>query len=156
VRERAEWASRLPEFLPRTLAWAAAQSQLILQNGVSLDAPAQAVARAVGVKQPDRIRLWTVVDIPAPSDPELRQLALDENLIGPGTGGLTLGYGILIRRGRLDLRLLSHECRHVHQVEAAGGLEAFLALYLRQIADFTYENAPYEQDAKAHELKTWP
>jgi hypothetical protein len=26
--------------------------------------------------------------------------------------------------GEFDLRLLSHECRHVHQVEAAGGLEA--------------------------------
>jgi hypothetical protein len=26
---------------------------------------------------------------------------------------------------------------HVHQVEAAGGIEAFLARYLKQIADFT-------------------
>jgi hypothetical protein len=44
----------------------------------------------------------------------------------------------------------------VHQVEAAGGLEAFLARYLKQIADFTYNNAPYEQDAEAHELTAWP
>jgi hypothetical protein len=45
---------------------------------------------------------------------------------------------------------------HVHQVEAAGGLEAFLARYLKQIEDFTYNNAPYEQDAEAHELTAWP
>ena len=44
----------------------------------------------------------------------------------------------------------------VHQVEAAGGLEAFLARYLKQVADFTYNNAPHEQDAEAHELTAWP
>jgi hypothetical protein len=54
-----------------------------------------------------------------------------------GTGGLTVGYGILIRLGEFNLRLLSHECPRVHQVEAAGGLEAFLGRYLKQIADFT-------------------
>jgi hypothetical protein len=67
-----------------------------------------------------------------------------------------LGYGIFIVDGQLDPGLLSHECRHVHQVEAAGGLTAFLPLYLKQIADFTYHNAPYELDAQAHELAAWP
>ena len=51
---------------------------------------------------------------------------VDALLIGPGTRGLSLGYGILIRQGEIDLGLLSHECRHVPQVEAAGSLEAFL------------------------------
>jgi hypothetical protein len=49
---------------------------------------------------------------------------------------MTMGYGILIHLGEFDLRLLPHECP-MHQVEAAGGLEAFLARYLKQIADFT-------------------
>ena len=67
-----------------------------------------------------------------------------------------MGYGILIRLGEFNLRLLSRECPRVHQVEAAGGLEAFLARYLKQVADFTYNNAPHEQDAEAHELTAWP
>jgi len=52
--------------------------------------------------------------------------------------------------------LLSHECRHAHQVESAGGLDVFLPKYLTQIADFTYDKAPYELDARAHELPSWP
>ncbi len=115
-----------------------------------------AVARAVGVKHAERIRVWTVVHILAPEDPELRRLALEQNLIGPGTRGLTLGYGILIRQGEFDLGLLAHECRHVQQVEAAGSLEGFLLAYLKQIADVGYEDAPYEVDARAHELYVEP
>jgi hypothetical protein len=103
-----------------------------------------------------QIRTLTVPLIPAPDDPELKQLALQQKLIGPGTEGLTLGYGILIVDRYWCSRLLSHECRHVHQVEAAGGLAAFLSLYLQQIAEFTYDYAPYELDARAHEITTWP
>jgi hypothetical protein len=65
---------------------------------------------------------------------------------------MTLGYGIVIVEGQMDLGLLSHECRHVYQVEIAGGLAAFLHEYLKQIADFGYDDAPYEIDARAHEI----
>jgi hypothetical protein len=149
-------AARLPLLLPRARAWATRESQRILRSGQPLSAQGLAVARAVGVANPERIRVLEVPAIPAPEDPELKQLALDQKLIRPSTGGLTLGYGIFIVQGRLDVRLLSHECRHVHQVEAAGGLEAFLPLYLQQIAGFTYDNAPYELDARQHELNAWP
>jgi hypothetical protein len=145
-------AARLPKLLPRVIAWATRESERILQSGQPLSAQGVAIARAVGVANPDRIRVLEVPAIPKPEDLELRQVALEQNLIGPNTAGLTLGYGIFIVQGQLDLRLLSHECRHVHQVEVAGGLEAFLPLYLKQIAEFTYDHAPYELDAKQHEL----
>jgi|GEM_PF-7027955 len=41
-------------------------------------------------------------------------------------------------------------------MSGGSGLEAFLARYLKQIADFTYNNAPCEQDDEAHELTAWP
>ena len=91
-----------------------------------------------------------------PSRPHFAAESIDSAIPRPGTGGLTVGYGILIRLGEFNLRLLSRECPRVHQVEAAGGLEAFLARYLKQVADFTYNNAPHEQDAEAHELTAWP
>jgi len=31
----------------------------------------------------------------------------------------------------------------------AGSIEAFLPLYLKQVAEFTYNRAPYEVDARA-------
>jgi hypothetical protein len=142
--------------LPRAIAWATTQSQQIHRSGQSLNEQGIKIARAVGVAYPERIRVLVVPAIPSPDDPELKQLARDENLIGQNTGGLTLGYGIFIVQGLLDVRLLSHECRHVHQVEAAGGLECFLALYLQQIADVGYDHAPYELDALRHELTTLP
>ena len=49
-------------------------------------------------------------------------------------------------------RLLSHECRHVFQYEQAGSIALFLPLYLDAIVRVGYENCPFEQDARAHEL----
>ena len=151
-----EFANRLTELLPQAIVWAKEQSELALKRGEPLNALGLKVAQAVGVKHAERIRISTLSELPAPEDAELRRFAAEQNLISPDTRGFTLGYGILIRRGELDLPLLSHECRHVYQFEEIGSLEAFLPLYLRQIADFTYHDAPYEQDARAHELKVLP
>jgi hypothetical protein len=156
VGQTSEFAARLVEPLQRALAWAEEQSQVILRSGKPLDGQGLKVARAVGVMHPERIRLWIVPQIPAPEDPELRRLALEQNLIGPGTRGLTLAYGIIIRDGELDAGLLSHECRHVSQVEQASSLLAFLTAYLKQIAEFTYDDAPYERDARAMSLPLGP
>lgn len=89
--------------------------------------------------------------VPAPDDPQLRKMAIEQNLIGPNTAGMTLGYGIFIVDGCLTSRLLAHECRHVYQYEVAGSIDAFLPLYLEQIAQFTYDRAPFEMDARAWE-----
>jgi hypothetical protein len=51
-------------------------------------------------------------------------------------------------------RLVSHECRHVYQYETHGSIAAFLPIYLLQIATVGYVNAPFEQDARAHELES--
>jgi hypothetical protein len=66
---------------------------------------------------------------------------------------MTLGYGIFICRGHRTAQLVSHECRHVHQYEEAGTIEAFLGVYLRQIAQYGYAQAPLEIDAYGHEVK---
>jgi hypothetical protein len=147
----------LPQLLPRAIAWAEAQSRNIcFLRGDPLSAPRLALARAVGVVRPELIRIWNVPEIPAPDDPQLRHFAREQNLIGPGTHALTLGYGILILHGHADSQLLLHEFRHVHQYEAAGSIAAFLPVYLKQIADYGYHDAPYEVDARAHEHDKYP
>ena len=56
-----------------------------------LNAGGLTLASRGGVTQPERIRLRTVPTVPAPEGPDLRQIAIEQNLTGPRVGGLTLG-----------------------------------------------------------------
>ena len=144
----------LPQLLAPAVAWAEMQSRQVAQQGEFLNAADLALAKRVGVKQPEQIRTKIVDQLPLPAEPLLRQAALQTGLLGPGMVGLTLGHSILVVRGHMGRRLLSHECRHVHQYEDYGSIAAFLPVYLEQIATVGYHNAPLEQDARAHEVDT--
>jgi hypothetical protein len=90
--------------------------------------------------------------LPFPQDPDLLDVASKYALLGPGTIGLTLGYAVLLCRGHdTSPRLLSHEFRHVYQYEHLGSIQQFLPIYLLQLAEVGYEDAPLEVDARAYE-----
>ncbi len=144
--------SVLPILLPRAVDWANARSSEILATGEPLTETGLKLAAAVGVADAAKVRVSTVSSLPLPEDPDLRAVALETGLLGPDMIGLTLGYGIYVCDGRIDNRLISHECRHVYQYEAAGSIENFLPVYLRQIAVHGYQNAPFEIDAREHEI----
>lgn len=141
----------LPVIAPKAIAWAEAQYLSISLAGQPLNEALLAVAKNVGVRYPERIRVVEVQSLPLPDDASLRQAALATGLLGPGMVGLTLGHGIYVCHGHGNIRLLSHEFRHVHQYEQAGSIAAFLPDYLHQIVSFGYHNAPLEIDARAHE-----
>lgn len=141
----------LPVLVPKAISWAEAQSSAIAQVGKPLNEVLLAIARSVDVLHPEHIRIAEVPSLPLPEDPELKQAALATGLLGPGMVGLTLGYGIYVCHGHSNVRLLSHEFRHVHQYEQAGSIAAFLPVYLQQIATVGYNNASLEIDARAHE-----
>src|SRR6516162_7139374 len=93
--------------------------------------------------------LLSVRRIPLPSHPRVKQLARRVGLLNAKTGGLTAGYGVIVRRDcGNNLRLLAHEFVHVAKYERLGR-EGFLQEYIRQIAAHGYPNAPFEQVAKA-------
>lgn len=144
--------SILPSLLPRAIDWAKVRSAEILATGEPLSATDATLAIAVGVSNPEKIRVLTVSALPLPEDPELKEVALATGLLGPGVIGMTLGYGIYVCDGFFSKRLISHECRHVHQYEVAGSIEKFLPVYLQQIALHGYHDAPFEADARAHEI----
>lgn len=146
-------ASLLPHLLPRAIEWAEARENEILATGVALPEDGIRLAKSVGVAKPDCIRVSIVPTIPLPSDWELQSVALQVGLLGPQTNGLTLGYGIYICQQHVSNRLLSHECRHVHQFEQAGSIRNFLPVYLAQVASVGYYDAPLEVDARAHEIQ---
>lgn len=141
----------LPVLVPKAIAWAEAQHSSIAQVGQPLNDVLLALARSVGVVHPELIRVAEVPHLPLPEDPELRRAALVTGLLGPGMVGLTLGYGVYVCHGHGNVRLLSHEFRHVHQYERAGSIAAFLPDYLQQIVTVGYDDAPFEVDARAHE-----
>ena len=147
-------AAALPALLPKTIVWAEAQATEALAVGSPLGTQALENARAVGVAAPERIRVKLVEALPLPDEPVLRAAALQAGLLGPGMIGLTLGYAVFICNGYLDLRILSHESRHVHQYEAHGGIASFLPVYLAQVLAVGYSAAPFEVDAKNHEINT--
>ncbi len=129
--------------------WAQKQEELILRNGAPLS-PAQAEdAREAGVREPERVRVLLVDEIPAPPD-SLRRFASDEMVFFPqAPSGLTLNYGVFIRRDCWDDRhLLAHELAHTSQYERLGGIVPFLRDYLSECATYGYHNAPLEQEAE--------
>ncbi len=142
----------LPLLLPGAIAWAEARAEEVATNGNALTEVELDIARSVRVQRPALIRVAIVDTLPLPEDPMLRAAALQTGLLGPDMVGLTLGYSVLICRGHEMRRLLSHELRHVYQYESHGGIAAFLPVYLQQIVEFGYSNAPFEKDAKAHEM----
>jgi hypothetical protein len=145
-------AAELPRLLPKAVAWAENEATAALVSGVPLIETGLRLARSVGVHFPERIRVVESASLPFPADPELSAAALQTGLLGPGTAGLTLGYTVFIMKGQGSNRLISHECRHVHQYEVAGSIAGFLPLYLQQIVSYGYEQAPYEIDAREHEI----
>jgi len=142
----------LPLLVPKAIDWAQEQSDLILRNGVSLNEKGTTLAMRVGVTKPELVRVQYVSELPMPEDPLLREVAEATGLIGPHMAGITLGYGIFIVERHADVRLISHELRHVQQYESHGGIDAFMPVYLAQIASRGYHDAPLEQDARAYEV----
>ena len=142
----------LPFILPKAIAWVELRQAEILENGVPLNDYGLSIARQVGVAQPELIRVALFEQIPLPSDPQLQQAAQATGLFSPHMAGITLGYGICILQTQNSIRLLSHECRHVHQYEQASSIANFLEVYLQQIIEHGYQNAPLECDARNHEI----
>jgi hypothetical protein len=145
-------AAVFEKILPDATEWVQAQSEIGLSTGRLLSPEELADARRVGVLAPEKIRLVVAPALPLPDDAALRETAVSRGLLRPEFRGLTLGYAIFIVEGHLSRKLLSHECRHVHQYENAGAIREFLVEYLAQIVRFGYHDAPYEIDARHYEI----
>jgi hypothetical protein len=145
----------LPFLIPKAISWVQQCEREILQSGLSLNPYGRAIATRVGVQRPENIRVVLLdADLPLPADVGLRDAGIKLGLFGPHMDGITMGYGIYIRRSENTTRLLSHELRHVYQYEQAGSITTFIEEYLSQVALVGYSDAPYEKDACAHECDT--
>ncbi|MBZ5724168.1 MAG: hypothetical protein LAP87_04160 [Acidobacteriia bacterium] len=96
-------------------------------------------------------------ELPLPDDADLRQAAVAFGLITPGTAGLSIGHGIIVRQDCLrDATLIAHELKHVAQYERLGSIPAFLQQYLAEVNQHGYPAAPLEQEAVAFAESEFP
>lgn len=147
-----EIAARAPAIAALAADWAERYGAESLALGVRISAEQQELARRVGVKDPSRIRIRLVDELPGPNEPLLQAAAARIGLMPQAASGMTLGYAVILRKGsRHDRRLLAHEFRHVAQYEARGGIRPFLAEHIPHLMHHGYEDSPYEVDARAHE-----
>jgi hypothetical protein len=138
----------LTAIFPRALAWAQAQSDHIRRVGAMLTPVQNALAHAVGVEHPERIRILLAQSIPAPADPELVQIARERSFIAPDTHGVTLGYGVSVRRSLCGPSSLS--CRSWSSSLSGSRQLASRALTERRSAAVKDRRPPQAARASAH------
>jgi hypothetical protein len=141
--------NELPELFPHVVDWISSVEKQAQESGRALTPIEFNLAQNVGVAHPEKVRILSVPRIPLPAHPRVKQLARQVGLLAPDTGGLTAGYGVIVRVDCADnLRLLAHEFVHTAQYERLGR-EGFLQEYIQQIAAHGYQNAPFELEAEA-------
>ena len=139
----------VPLILPLASAWVARHERRILAVGEPLSEEARADARALGVQEPDRVRVLYVPRVPLPG---WRLARFAKPLVGTAfqnTSGLSARYGIYIQSAlRNDRHLLAHELTHTHQYERLGGIRPFLRQYLIECLTTGYVFAGMEVEAR--------
>jgi hypothetical protein len=134
--------------LPLAVQWAEAKEKVALKCGTALVPQFMQDAESVGVRYPERVRIYKVFQIPIPKHPILKSAAEATQLISPATIGMSLGYGIFIHSNfSNDRHTIVHELVHTMQCEKLGGLYQFLKKYLWECIQIGYPQAPMEQEA---------
>src|SRR5947209_8660638 len=140
--------AELEQLLPLATQWVAEQQQRVLCHGVPLSTNEIADARAIGVRNPERVRLLRVDSIPVPRHPALKAAAASINFVTAAPRGLALNNGIFVRADHWrDRELIAHELTHTAQYQRLGGVVPFLQTYLTQCATLGYQHAPLELQA---------
>src|SRR5437588_12219116 len=148
--DRQTTLDQLEELLPLAAQWAAEQERHVLCEGVRLSEIELADAKAIGVRNPERVRLLRVDAVPIPAHPMLRAAAASINFLTTTPRGLALDYGIFVRRDCWrDRDLIAHELAHTAQYQRLGGITPFLRTYIFQCVTVGYAKAPLELEAIA-------
>ncbi|WP_394247077.1 hypothetical protein [Vibrio profundi] len=147
----AELINYVDQILPAAEQFVSENEQVALERGIQLNQEQMKLALRVGLKHPEKVRLYYVDTLPFPEDPELAKLATEYGYSSPLMVAYTYGYGIWIKRvGAGNQVLLSHELIHVRQAEKMG-LKEQTRQYLIQLFIYGYENAPMEKEAYREE-----
>jgi hypothetical protein len=148
--DRRSLIAQFEKLLPLAADWAKSVEHRILREGVPLTEPEMTDAVAIGVREPERVRLLSLASVPTPDNLALRAAAAAIQFLTPATRGLTLRHGIFVRSDCWREReLIAHELAHTAQYERLGGILPFLRQYLMECLTVGYLNSPLEHEAIA-------
>jgi hypothetical protein len=126
----------------------------VLATGRPLTADELALARSLGVVEPEKVRIAVRETFPLPRDERLIQAAREYGLVlgSQDEAGRTQGHAILLKPAFAASRpRLAHELVHVAQFERLGGIEAYARQYLIELLVVGEKRAPLEQEATARQ-----
>lgn len=136
--------------LPQYIAWAADTEALGLSVGDPLVEEQLVIAKEIGIKSPEKIRLVYVDEVPFPYENFVLKIVGEAlGFIGDGivNNAQVFGYSIYIRRGYpLTTPSLAHELVHVLQIERSS-LEQVITQHFADLVKYGYENSPLEVEA---------
>jgi hypothetical protein len=110
---------------PKVVDWAIKMERVCLATGQPLSDLNRQDGAAIGIRQLDTVRVVVSARLPLPTDPELRHLTAQFQLMLARTSGMIFGHGIVPKEGKYDRRVIAHELVHVLQHERLGGIEPF-------------------------------
>ena len=87
--DRAAIVAQFDRLLPLAANWVRKQETRMLRIGVPLSEAETNAARAIGVAEPERVRLLQLDCVPFPTDPMLKAAAVAIQFLTPATRGLT-------------------------------------------------------------------
>lgn len=134
---------------PLAVRWAKRRQRNGLRHGRVLSPEEMRMARGMGVREAQRIRIIETDRIPLPGAGLLGLASRMAGFHGSDPWGMSLGYAVFIRNGWTGSRqeLLAHEFVHTAQFERMGGMRPYLVQYLRECLTVGYSASPMEQEA---------
>lgn len=134
---------------PLAVQWAQRRQRKGLRHGRGLSPEEMRIARRVGVREVQRLRIIETDRIPLPGSGLLGLATRMAGFHESDPWGMSLGYAVFIRRGwgGSVQELLAHEFVHTAQFERMGGMRPYLVRYLRECLTLGYTASPMEQEA---------
>jgi hypothetical protein len=140
--------------LPKVCEWLESQENNIISIGRDLTPEELAIAKRIGIKKYDIIRVYESSVVPNPSDIVLNELGKQIGLISTNTSGICFRYGIFIHENTIDKKaVLTHELIHTLQYERFGSIKAFITQYLKECIEVGYHQSDLEKEAVNGALK---
>ncbi|MDP5191447.1 hypothetical protein [Rheinheimera baltica] len=136
--------------LPQYIDWASETEAAGVKVGEPLNEAQLALAREIGIKSPEKVRLVYVDAVPFPyHNPMLKLVGEATGFIGDGiiNNAQVFGYSIYVRKDYpLNTPKLAHELVHVLQIERAS-LKQVITQHFADLVNYGYDNSPLELEA---------
>lgn len=144
-----ELLEQLNALAPPAIKWLNQVASEMATHARQLNSQEQALAKEVGVKDPTRVRIALVEEMPLPHEEPLRTMALKLGYGNQSIAGGSIGHLVWINKRHAGNRaLLAHELVHVAQQEHMSQ-EQYFRRYMVELAVVGYARSPLEVEANA-------